>query len=216
VHISLSELEATLTKAAKGVGLPYGLGQDAARAAGHAKLQGLDCLAAFLDALDALESGRSKAAAVGDLNDGILQPPAGAILSSLWASPSACDLLQAGTAQGQGSAQIHLTKVDVPLVVLAQALSLKATTGANVRIAWNGEDVPAAARDLPRGPLDIRLTLQQSGQVTVLHKSSAPPRGLRVDERLWRRLERYADRNLVENSEESRLSGAGAGVVDRD
>jgi len=67
------------------------------------------------------------------------------------------------------------------------------------------------------GPAAMTMTLidrqpLESGACSC----NARQEGARVDEAAWRRLAAFADRCLVEATETSRLTGAGAGVVDTD
>lgn len=232
MHVSLNEFEGALTKAVKGVGLPFGIGEEAARAVRQAAVADLDCLGAFVAALDALDGGHAGAYEPGEAMNGALRPRAGAVLSSLLAGPAACDILSTRAATGQTEPRVDLSKVDVPLVVLAETLALAAERNADLLIGWHtkdGEPVTASfpaergigksgktAASLPQGPLDLWIGLQLSDDASVSRKPPGVTRGLAVEAAIWRRLLAYADRMLVENTEASRHTGAGAGIVDRD
>lgn len=239
MHVSLSELEGTLTKAVKGAGLPFGIGEEAARAVRHAALEEIDCLEAFVAALDALDDGRAGAVELNEPVNGTLLPRAGRVLSSLLAGPAACDILSLRAAMGQTEPGIALARVDVPLVVLVETLALAAEKNADLLIGWHsaegkpttvsyptGPVVHKAGKNWeapPSGPLDIWVSLRlpevgpgSNRRTAASHKRLRATQGLTVDDGIWLRLMAYADRMLVENTETSRLTGAGAGVVDRD
>ena len=103
MHVSLSEVEAAVAKAAMAVGLPPGLGEDAGRAARLMLRTGLGVLSDLVDALDAVDGGASVGFDADRASAGMLVPENGARqLSALRAGPTACDLLlvAAGPAGG--------------------------------------------------------------------------------------------------------------------
>ena len=105
MHVSLSEVEAAVAKAAMAVGLPPGLGEDAGRAARLMLRTGLGALSDLVDALDAVDDGASVGFDADRVSAGMLVPANGARqLSALRAGPTACDLLlaAAGPAGGDG------------------------------------------------------------------------------------------------------------------
>ena len=105
MHVSLSEVEAAVAKAAMAVGLPPGLGEDAGRAARLMLRTGLGALSDLVDALDAVDGGASVGFDADRAPAGMLVPANGARqLSALRAGPTACDLLlvAAGPASGDG------------------------------------------------------------------------------------------------------------------
>ena len=96
MHVSLSEVETTVCKAAMAVGLPLGLGEDAGRAARRMMALGVGSFAAFCDALDAVDQRRSTGFDLEPARTGVFGPkPAGRLLSAIRAGPSACDLVVA-------------------------------------------------------------------------------------------------------------------------
>lgn len=234
MHVSLSEVQTTMVKAAVAVGLPLGLGEDAGRAARHMMACGVGSIAAFADALDAVGAGRSTGFDANRAIAGDFGPkPAGLRLSAIRAGPSACDLVAAAARTDIGLSRIALTDVDVPIVVLFQALAASADMAHGPCVTWNaGDGVLEAvcwrgALVLIQGaPEDLRAT--GPGDI-AMHSVARQPRGsaITVDPRLrrdgveidaatWRRVATYADRLLVAATETSRLTGAGAGVVDTD
>ena len=105
MHVSLSEVEAAVAKAAMAVGLPPGLGEDAGRAARLMLRTGLGALSDLVGALDAVDGGASVGFDADRAPAGMLVPANGARqLSALRAGPTACDLLlaAAGPTGGDG------------------------------------------------------------------------------------------------------------------
>ncbi len=139
MHVSLSEVQTTVCKAAVAVGLPLGLGEDAGRAARRMMACGVGSLAAFVDSLDAVDKGRSTGfdadrAIAGDFGPN----SAGRLLSAIRAGPSACDLVASAASTNIGFGRIALTDVDVPIVILFEALVASADMDQGQCVAWNG------------------------------------------------------------------------------
>lgn len=234
MHVSLSELEATLMKAASGVGLPLGLGQDWGRAARWMAGNGYDPLAVLVDALDAVDRGRSGGFDAGQAIHGSFVPdPPADCLSSLRAGPSACDLLVSAALGDRQPRAIALAAVDFPAVILMAARAAsRAMTGALV-LAWRSAEGATIEATCQAGRLSVKpgagdpLSLPGPAAMTLSLIDPRPldgattggddrKEGASVDEASWRRLAAFADRYLVEATETSRLKGAGAGLVDTD
>lgn len=161
MHVSLSEIEATVAKAAMGVGLPPGLGEDAGRAAALMLRSGLGALSDLAGALDAVDGGASAGFDTDRVAARRLVPANGAAqLSALRAGPTACDLLlaAAGPAGGDGRdaaalAAVETTRprgirspgpgnvvtlaaVDYPTVVLHHVLDVSRSIDTPLLVAW--------------------------------------------------------------------------------
>ncbi len=235
MHVSLSEVQTTVCKAAVAVGLPLGLGEDAGRAARWMMASGVGLLAAFVDALDAVDKGRSTGFDADRAIAGYFGPkPAGRLLSALRAGPSACDLVASAASTDMGYGRITLTDVDVPIVILFEALVASADMDTGECVAWNADGGGAIEAVCWRGSLALikgapeGLLATGSAEITM-HLVAREPRvraitvdqriqrdAVEIDEATWRRVTTYADRLLVDAAETSRLTGAGAGVVDTD
>ena len=181
MHVSLSEVEATVAKAAMSVGLPPGLGDDAGRAATLMLRSGLGALSDLVDALDAVAGGASVGLDTDRVPAGMLVPANDAMpLSALRAGSTACDLLlvAAGSAGGDGLGHVTsaavdamrprgirgpcsgnvvtLAAVDYPTVVLHQVLDVSRNIDAAFLVAWStggGARVEVVCRN---GVADIR------------------------------------------------------------
>lgn len=229
MRVSLSEVETTVRKASVGVGLALGLAEDAGRAAGWAALVGVGDPGLFAAALEALDTGRSVGADADRAATGTLAPVDGAgPLSALIAGPAACDALRsvAGT--------VTLIAVDHPAVVLFEALEICDGLAGELRVDWR--DPGGAAIEVVRrgdgiidglakrptlaglGPADMRLALTdgRAPPPAAAVRPDVLAEGVAVDDARWRCIAAFAARLLVEGTEASRLSGAGAGVVDVD
>ena len=137
MHVSLSEVQTTVCKAAVAIGLPLGLGEDAGRAARCMMVSGVGSFAAFVDALDAVDKGQSTGFEADRAITGDFGPmPAGRLLSALHAGPSACDLLATATRTDLGYSRITLTDVDVPIVILFEVLVALDNMDKGQCVAW--------------------------------------------------------------------------------
>ena len=235
MHVSLSEVQTTVCKAAVAVGLPLGLGEDAGRAARRMMASGVGSFAAIVDALDAVDEGRSTGFDADRAIAGDFGPkPAGRLLSAIRAGPSACDLVASAASTDIGFGRITLTAVDVPIIILFEVLVASADMDKGQSVAWNVGGGGAIEAVCWRGSLALikgapeDLLATDSAEITM-HLVTREPRvraitvdqriqrdAVEIDEATWRRVTTYADRLLVEATETSRLTGAGAGVVDTD
>lgn len=232
MRISLSELETTLRKAALGAGLSLGLGEEASLAAKWMAINDIASLNAFADALDAVDSGQSgrfdaDRAVVGSF----VTSDQGRSLSALYAGPSACDLLEAAALAGDDPGSVTLTAVDFPAVILCDALATSERIKSGIRLAWQrgGKAVEFVCQDgrldlekgasddlAAPGPLDLSMALVEREPGSERPISAVPVNGITVGDAPWSRVRAYAARCLVEATDASRLTGAGAGVVDTD
>ena len=209
MHVSLSEVEATVAKAAMGVGLPPGLGEDAGRAAALMLRSGFGALSDLAGALDAVDGGASAGIDTDRVAARRLVPANGAAqLSALRAGPTACDLLLAaagpaggdgrdaaasaatGTARPRGirgpgpGNVVTLAAVDYPTVVLHHVLDVSRSIDTPLLVAWFP---PGAAC-----PVRTRASRPQhaggvgfSGVTSPGHgKQAAAARGLRPERRI--------------------------------
>ena len=235
MHVSLSEVQTNVCKDAVAVGLPLGLGEDAGRAARNMMASGVGTFAAFVDALDAVDEGRSTGFDADRAIAGNFAPkPASLLLSAMRAGPSACDLIASAASAEIGLGRITLFGVDVPIVILFEALVASADMDQGQCVTWNAGGGGAIEAVCWRGSLVLikgapeDLLATGSAEISM-HLVAREPRvraitvdqriqrdGVDIDEATWRRVAAYADRLLVVATETSRLTGAGAGVIDTD
>ena len=235
MHVSLSEVQTTVCKAALGVGLPLGLGEDAGRAARRMMASGVGSFAAFVDALESVDEERSTGfdadcAIVGNFGP----KPADRLLSAIRAGPSACDLVASAARTDIGFERIVLTNVDVPIVILFEALVTSADGEMGQSVAWTvcgGGSIEAVCWQgslvLIKGTCED-LLVTEAAEITMCLVTRKPSvvaitvdqriqrDAVEIDEATWHRIRTYANRLLVVATESSRLTGAGAGVVDTD
>lgn len=206
MSFSLNEVEAMGKKAARGAGHPWGLAEEAGRAARWLCAQGLDgCaeLAAVLAATPPLD-GPAGLASPWHARRGTLCPlQAGAALSDCgW-------MLEAGDIDLQGLAH--------PLVILPFAAAAAGRLGIAVTVTWEGVRAVVDARGLALegapgpGPVDVTVRAGGTPARRLPRTSRAAP-----DPATWQALEALAARTYAPATAESRLKGAGAGLSDND
>lgn len=216
VTLSLPEVQALATKAARGAGYDWGMAEEAGQAAAWlyaAGLEGLALLLAHLEAVDAAPDA--------------LRGPASCAAAGLWAGPEGAALcpLLAGAALsdigGPGEGGLTIAGLALPVLLVPFLALLARDTGRSFRLDWpgggfgigpGGTDDPAAARSLAAeaGPCTLRLR-RQARPVAARPREPAAM----IDRALWARLDRLALRTCVPATDQSRAD-AGAGDSDND
>lgn len=235
MHISLAEVQTSISKATLAIGLPIAHGADAGSAARYMMEIGLGSFAAFVDAIDSLEAGKSIEFGANQAIKGtFLAARTGKQLSALHAGPSACDLIVSSTPGLTSYQRITLTDIDVPIVILFELLNGLKNFEAGVYVGWNEGTKGQVKLLCWKGSLvfikgektDLAPTGPQIITVDVVKKK---PRNLiipagrhvqrtfvNINQKTWRRVAKYASRQLVQSTITSKLSGAGAGIVEVD
>jgi hypothetical protein len=195
--VSLNEIQVTARKAVQGCGLVYGLAEEAAVAAQFLARSGLSVIPLLADLLEDVEGIQLNPLIVGpSLGDRLLLDPAGPITLRGVMAP---DLLPG-----------YLSVLSRP-----------------VRISWKGaaysmDGGRICQRDTTPGhrePVDVVAEFIEPMPPSPEFGTAwdkAPTHGVAVEPEPWRRLQQFAAKILVPESEYSRLHGAGAGFIDRD
>ncbi|UWP93452.1 DUF3726 domain-containing protein [Aliiroseovarius crassostreae] len=206
---SLNEMEATTKRATRGAGYPWGLAEDAAKAARWLCAQGLDGSAEMAQVLERRfaehpakhrpQSHEGVWRAEGDL----CPISAGALLSDC--------------AQNLKAAPIEMRHVVVPSVLLPFAASAAKRLSGSVRVTF--DDV-VAMTDGTHLELQGELPgLVQRVVVSQCAETVKPNRLLtrsHPSAQSWDVLNRFAHKTYAPATEESRALGAGAGLSDND
>ena len=238
---SLNELYSTARKAAVGRGAPHGIAEDLADAVCWLSSLSFDGVACAVDCLVDWPSDTPSVQLVRDETELVLEPAKqGTVASVLLAGPALGDLLQAGTVPDSG----FTISVDVPLLVVAVVAQTCARLKrrAWLRIRLEGQAVIA---DCNQETCQIIAVTEQSAitessgsEVTlwpnqpdqdvgtteclitheefVRRRDTALTEGLDVCEDSLKQLELWAALTLVRESDRSRETGAGAGLLDND
>lgn len=200
-HLSLAEIDALCRKAARGAGCPWGLAEEAGKAARWLASHGLpgpEALAALLDAPRSCRCGNDE------------QAPGCSLVLGARLSDEAGAIARRGAGFGA---------VAQPLLMLAQAGQAAAALGRPVALHWAGFHavcVPdglslehAETRDAPVAA-DVACT-----PAAVPASSRPPSTGARaVAPAALDRLERLAALTYAPATDASRSSGAGAANLD--
>ena len=238
---SLSELYSTVRKAAVGRGAPHGIAEDLADAVCWLNSLGFDGVSCAVDCLTHWPSDTSAVRLLRDETGLILENvKPGTAASALLAGPALGDLLQTGAVPDSGFS----VSVDVPLLVLAAVAQTCARLKqrASLMIHLEGQAVigecnqetcqiitvtPQIATSAPQA---TEVTLwpcqpdRSSGNIDYLlnqeefsrRRNSALTTGLEVCDGSLKQLEAWAALTLVPETERSRETGAGAGLLDND
>ena len=215
-----------------GVGLPLGLGEEAGLAARHMTTVGIGTIEGFEHALHAVKGKLSTGFNIDNLctlhftsnTDGLL-------LSSIIAGPSACDLATSSTTTNKEPAVVTLSRVDVPSVILFVALVTTVDKPQGLYVSWNScnEKLIEAlcwhgslslAKGLPEdlffdGPAEVTMKsiIRKPTSRSINFTPRTQHKIMEFNVASWGRIKSYADRLLVGSTENSRLSGAGSGIV---
>ena len=238
---SLSELYSTVRKAAVGRGAPHGIAEDLADAVCWLNSLSFDGVTCAVDCLAHWPSDTSAVRLLRDENGLILETEnADTAASALFAGPALGDLLQTGAVPDSGFS----LPVDVPLLVLAAVAQTCARLKrrAWLMIHLQGQAVIADCNEetcqlitvTPQltitAPPATEVTLwpsqpdQSSGDIGALinheefsqRRNRALTKGLEVCDGSLEQLEAWAALTLVPESNRSRETGAGAGLLDND
>ena len=213
---SLNEIEAMGKRAARGAGLPWGLAEEAGKAARWLTARGLpgpEQLAEILTRND----GKSYDELAPVSAAGVWHAPSGR-LCPLAAGAALCDRA-AEIAAGQ---EVEFGPTAQPLLLAPYAAGAAKLTGAAVKLSWAGAVMvftpDGVSIDGERAALTARsadsVRCRRAENVEVASPSGAA--GRMVDAETWSRLNAFAQRTFAPATEASRLVGAGAGLVDND
>jgi hypothetical protein len=215
---SLNEIEAQLRKAARGTGLSWGLAEEAGRAARWLAMHGIDASPIF--------------AALFEQNDGraydeiTIMPGTepwqakGGMLCPLIAGAALVDRAEE-IADGKA---VALAAIAWPVLLAPFAAMVATATGACIALDWPGTRFTFAdGASRLEGTSEVTTTasaphascsrLVGAAQGTALRSEIA---GGLVAPDVWTRLDVFVQRTYVPASDESRLKGAGAGLLDTD
>ena len=238
---SLSELYSTVRKAAVGRGAPHGIAEDLADAVCWLNSLSFDGVTCAVDCLAHWPSDTSAVRLLREENGLILETEkSDTAASALFAGPALGDLLQTGAVPDSGFS----ISVDVPLLALAAVAQTCARLKrrAWLMIHLQGQAVIADCNEetcqlitvTPQltitTPPATEVTLwpsqpdQSSGDIGALinqeefsqRRNRALTKGLEVCDGSLEQLEAWAALTLVPESNRSRETGAGAGLLDND
>jgi hypothetical protein len=191
LDLSLNEVETLAQKAARGAGLPWGVAEDAGRAAVWICRRGGDWAGALLALLETPPPDAESPLLLGGWLADAAEPCRMARVAwPLWALPGLLRTTARPVSVLLGNAELRCNPGEDPAATLAGA-SLAAMQEASLALAF------------PPGPLPM-----------LPYPLPAIVRRARVPGAEWRRLQALAARTYVPATARSRLTGAGAGLLD--
>ncbi|MFD0858868.1 DUF3726 domain-containing protein [Roseovarius aquimarinus] len=210
---ALSEIEGLARKAARGAGFSWGMAEEAGKAArwlAGIGLPGPEVLADFLEAYD-----RTPHSEMRPRDTGIDRwTAAGGVICPISAGCALCDLAQ----DDAPSRDIDIENCAYPLLLLPFVRAAAEDGAQSERLIWPGGEFAFSSevRGAAATPmLALSPARVQQGENDAL---PLPDCQMRYDlaEEPAARLAAFAARTYAPDSEESRLSGAGAGLADND
>jgi len=215
---SLNEVETEVRKAARGVGLSWGLAEEAGWAARFLAAHGLSCLSAVI-ALFEWRQGRAHVN-VAPRIEGPLWRASGGCLCAIatgtaWLDFATPSMLREPVEFGRISAPALLA----PFIAesakrLARPLALRFSAAI---VSFSPDRMwLTGSRDAFLGASAEALTLCALDSLPSSPASPITSGGIPVDDHIWSQLAEYAARTYVPSSADSRLYGAGAGLLDND
>lgn len=216
MYVSASEIESTLQKAMIGLGLGVGCGVEAGRSALSMLQHDVDPAPIFAAAFDNVSLGQSSAYDNARARGGVFAPTQPETqLSAIIVASAICDALAAGTDQ------LLAESVDVPVIVLMSLLArgldveLEGLGTKKVRVSSTAGQLRYENGGIEdfQNPSNLKLTFIADFEPSL---ALPPISAFDVDGEAWSVLLGYVARCLVVGSEQSRLTEAGAGLVDKD
>mgnify|MGYP006282351575 CR=1 FL=1 len=212
MKLSLNEVDAVGRKAARGAGLPWGLAEEAGRAARWLAERGLPGPAALAGALQALD-GAEPAVHAPRCEEGVWQASPGPL------SPFAVGAALWDRATDAPETPVRLGPCLWPVLLLPYAGWIAQARGRAVALTAAGLSAtvgPEGALDWEGDPLLPRI------DALTLAPSAPPPRAealctqAEVAPDIAAALDALGHRTYAPATEASRLAGAGAGLTDND
>jgi len=214
---SLNEIEGLSTKAVRGAGVPWGLAEEAGKAARWLAAHGQPAADVLVGTLDLID-GRS----YGDLRpvrEGERWVGRAGLLCPLIVGITLCDHAET-IAAGEG---FKTGPIAYPLLVAPFVAAAQRAVGSAFVLEWPGVSigVDEAGLHLATGTDALavaadELVCEPRSQLPPGAVISASTGGIAVDPAPLARLGAYAHRTYVPASEASRERGAGAGLDDND
>jgi hypothetical protein len=242
LYLSFNEIMFYFTRAAAGGGVPFGLAEDFGRAAIWIASSGLDPAGMTSIALKELECGQSclKATLTEGKKEILLTAETGKMLSAIQAGSAVCDLISARPENPKNMQSIIAKNVDCPFLVCAAVgaanydrweiswpasddtpCSVLICENGSWKSSWKGRKIPEVidAVDVKVNFVNKREDYYEKwdGKTFYLgnNKKKLLKTGVPVYDS-WPEVYAFFKRCLVPSTEETRKSGAGAGLVDTD
>ncbi len=214
---SMNEIEALARKAARGRGMSWGLAEEAGKATRRLCEAGLNGAPLLADLLDATDGAAHRD--IAPIPKGGTWHAGGRALCPIATGAFLCDSAASLTV---GKA-IRLGRIAFPVFLIPFAQSACRQLDRPIDLRWADACVTVHARGFnlegPPMALDSACTQEvicRATQTDADPREATQTRRADVPGDVIDRLSRYAARTFCPDTEESRLSGAGAGLADND
>jgi len=210
VTFSLNEIETQTVKAARGAGLPWGMAEEAGKAArwlaAH-KQPALDALAGLLDLIDQRSYGD-----IAPVRDGQRWVGREGLLCAMTAGITLCDRAEA-LADGE---RFQTGRIAYPVLSLPFVAAAQRATGVTFTVKWPGVLIGFDGAGLHIAPgTDVSAVV--ADEMVCVSRPEPPvgdvvraeTNGTKIDPALWARFVAYAHRTHVPASDAPRERGAG-------
>jgi len=211
---SLNEIETLSRKAARGAGLSWGLAEEAGKAARWLTAVGLPGPQVLADLLTRNDGADYETLCPMEADEG-RWVARGGTLCPLISGAVLCD-----NAQRLGTGDLTLGRTAAPMLLLPYLDAAARQCGSSLTVRWNGTTVTLGNNAQAMGDsLDTPMADQITIASSTAEKAANPlPQHNRGDmpANVAQCLKAFAERTYAPETEESRLSGAGAGLTDND
>jgi len=211
---SLNEIEAMGKRAARGVGLDWGLAEEAGKAArwlSAYQLPGAETLCELLTRND----GKTYDELVPISTENTWTASSGALCPLICGSALSdrAHLIAAGQ-------EIKLAKTAKPLLLLPYLARAAEQAKTAIEVTWQGAEITITPQGVAITGDNIGATLVDEVKChaieTTKEMSSEGVVGCEVDAEIWDRLAAFMTRYLAPDTEASRIAGAGSSLSDND
>ena len=242
LYLSFNEIMFYFTRAASSGGVPFGLSEDFGCAATWIAASGLDPARMTASALKELECGHSclKASLSEGNKEILLTAENGKKLSAIQAGAAVCDLISAHTKNPKNMKSIIAKKVDCPFLVCAALgaanydgcelswpnsddtlCRVLICEGGSWKSSWKGRKIPEVidAVDVTIICVNDREDYYEKCDYKTLYSGNNKKKLLETGVPVydsWSEIYSFFKLCLVTSTEESRKTGAGAGLLDTD
>lgn len=221
MHVSISELSSAVSKASVGVGLDQGSANHIGRLTQFIFEYQLCSLAPVVHALTRYDNQQSKSYIATEATDDQYVAANSSPLSAITIVAPLTDSITQ-LCCGRTTNAIEIINTDSPALVIATALFCSVNWQCQLGMQVVDNDANDISMRLGFSTLtDLSKTTTRKIKLVwsdeVFHTDRKPRRqGAEVTEKNWSTITALANRLLVPASEESRLTGAGAGLNDTD
>jgi len=235
MRVSRNEVKTTIAKATVGVGLPLGIGEELGYSAQNILKYHSSSLVPFAKAFDAIEKNISSNFDLNQAFQGYFSAEKiNTPLSALACVTSVCDLILDNHIKLSDSSTIHINNVDIPAIIIFQTLITSQNLDIKNCVSWTLHEKPSISGFSAQGCLtftsgglsDLLKACRTSLSIKIIRLSSqsnsiylkylTQKNTIEVDRNTWTCICKYAERLLIKATDESRLTGAGAGIIDTD